>query len=75
MVAQPRLLARSLSIDQAFGDALVATHDPITNDLERDIVETGGVASNTSRSPQRFRFTAFWKAKIVDLTATPYSPS
>ncbi|KQM32228.1 hypothetical protein ASF03_12075 [Rhizobium sp. Leaf68] len=38
---QARLLTGSLAIDQALGTAFVEAYDPVPDDLERHIAETG----------------------------------
>ncbi|MET3616299.1 hypothetical protein ABID16_004648 [Rhizobium aquaticum] len=43
LVVQPLLLIRSLTIDQSSRAAFIETHDPISNDLERDVPETDGI--------------------------------
>ena len=42
-IVQARRMTGSLAVDQALGTAFVEAHDPLPNDLQRDIAETGGI--------------------------------
>lgn len=54
-VVQSRLLTESLAIDEAFRAALVETHNPIANDLERDITKTSSIGSRAAVVDRRER--------------------
>lgn len=48
LIVQPRLRAGSLAIDQALGTTFVEPHDPVPNNLERDVAEAGGIGTRAS---------------------------
>lgn len=47
-IVQARRMTGSLAIDQVLVAAFVKAHDPVPNDLQRDIAETGGIETRAT---------------------------
>ncbi|ANH08795.1 hypothetical protein shn_32215 (plasmid) [Shinella sp. HZN7] len=71
LIVQPRLWAGSLAIDQTLGTAFVEPHDPVTDNLQRDVTEAGGIGTRASIVDRRQRQQSARLSGILRLPRQP----